>query len=222
MGHDRLHRAVAQREDPADDLLFDLLHLAVLGAFLDDRFDLLFSHLALPGFVESDHAHNAVRAARQQPNERASDAGEKVHRPGDQLRHFFRCGHADPLGDQFTDDERQVGDHHDDQRLGDDYTVRLQRSDFGDYGCEPLGQYVARVKTGEDTHQRNADLDRRQEYVGAVGQFQGGSGSFAPFLRIGLQPRLTGRYQCDFGHGKDSVEQDQAEYDYNFHKRVKN
>lgn len=39
VGHDRLHGAVAQREDAAHDLLFDRLHLAVLGAFLDDRTD---------------------------------------------------------------------------------------------------------------------------------------------------------------------------------------
>ena len=60
--------------------------------------------------------------------------------------------------------------------------VRLQRSGFGDYGCEPLGQYVARVKTGEDTHQRNADLIVARNMSGLLASFRGGSGSFAPFF----------------------------------------
>ena len=84
VGHDRLHRAVAQREDPADDLLFDLLHLAVLGPLLDDRADLRFGDLRL-GLAQSEQAGHACRALGEQPDERRGRGREQPHRAGHDL-----------------------------------------------------------------------------------------------------------------------------------------
>lgn len=69
VGHDRLHAAVTQREDTADDLLLDSLHSSVLGAFLHDRLDLGLRYGTV-GIAQPEQTGNALDALRKEPYER--------------------------------------------------------------------------------------------------------------------------------------------------------
>ena len=208
MGHDRLHRAVAQREDPADDLLFDLLHLAVLGPLLDDRADFRLGDLRF-GLAQSEQAGHACRALGEQPDERRGRGREQPHRAGHDLGHAFGGVHADPFGNQLAEDEREVGDDDDDGEL-------RREGGRGDRNTQPrqlrarlAGQRVARVDTREDADQRDADLDGREEPVRVPGEFERLPRRRAALPGLHFEVRTARRDEGDFRHGEQAVQQDQ-------------
>ena len=216
VGHDRLHGAVAQREDAAHDLLFDRLHLAVLGAFLDDRTDFRLGDLAL-GPLQAQQAGDARRASGEQPHEGRRRDRKQPHR----LRNDF-CGplggvHADAFGNQFAEDDREVGDRDDDRDLRRDGRRAQRNAQPGQLSAEFRRQRVAGVNTRENADQGDADLYGREEPVGVFGQFQGLAGACAALPGLHLQIRAAGRYERDLRHGEQPVEQDQQQNDENFH-----
>ena len=216
VGHDRLHRAVAQREDAAHDLLLDRLHLTVLGSFLDDRADFRLGDLAL-GLVQPQQACDARRAFGEQPHEGRRHERKRPHGACHDLRGPFGGVHADAFGDQFAEDDREVGDRDDDRDLRRDGRRAQRNAQPGQLSAEFRRQRVAGVDTRENADQGDADLYGREEPVGVFGQFQGLTGACAALPGLHLQIRAAGRNECDLRHGEQPVEQDQQQNDENFH-----
>ena len=145
VGHDRLDGTVSEREDAADDLLFDLLNRPVFGSLLDDGSDFGFGDLA-SGLPESQDSGNGSGAFGEEPDEGRGDCGAF-------------CGvHADAFGDEFAEDDGQVGDDDDDGDLCDDGCRPDGYSEGGEAGSEPGGEGISGVDTGKDSDQGDSDL----------------------------------------------------------------
>ena len=132
-----------------------------------------------------------------------------------QLGDLFRRVHADAFGNQFAEDDREVGDRDDDSDLRRDGRRAQRNAQSGQLSAEFRRQRVAGVNTRENADQGDADLYGREEPVGVFGQFQGLAGACAALPGLHLQIRAAGRYERDLRHGEQPVEQDQQEdYEY--------
>ena len=217
VGHDRSDVAIAQVEHAFDDVLLDLFDLAFGGAFLNDRLDLFLGYPVSVDRIDTQYAKHAGRAFRQQPDERQRDLRQQAHRPRHDLGYAFRGAHADSLGNQLAQNQRQISDRDYDDYLSDRHRMRLERWNSREHFPEALGQHVARVDTRQDTDQRDSDLNRGEKNVRIAREFQRGLGGPASALGVGFEPRLAGRDHRDFRHRQDSVEQNQPDDDENFH-----
>ena len=133
------------------------------------------------------------------------------------FRYFFRHGHADAFRDELPEDERQVGDGDDDNRFGDAVSVWGQHLRACDDDREVGGESFARIETGQNADERDADLYGGQEPVRFAGECEGCAGGLAAAAGFRLQPRPARRYQCYLGHRKDAVQNNQQQDDNDFH-----
>ena len=117
------------------DLLFDRLHLAVLGAFLDDRTDFRLGDLAL-GPLQAQQAGDARRASGEQPHEGRRRDRKQPHRPRDDFCGPLGGVHADAFGNQFAEDDREVGDRDDDSDLRRDGRRAQRNAQSGQLSAE--------------------------------------------------------------------------------------
>ena len=114
--HQPAYRAVAEPQYARDHAVFSALKHACALCFSNERLDLFLAYRALPVCLLSEHPEHRLRGHIQQPHSRCRDPRER--------RHQRRYGAGDGLGipqrkilrDQFTYDERQVGNgrEHDD------------------------------------------------------------------------------------------------------------
>ena len=188
--HDRTHLAVAEREYAADDLLFDDLHLSVFGSLLNDRLDLLLGDLALR-IPYSEQAGDKLDAARKQPYEGRRHLGEHLHRPCDEYGDLFGAFHADALGHQLAEDDREVGYGDDDKYLGDRNGRAERHAQRCEHRAEAAGQRFARIDTRQDADQGDAYLNRGKESVRVLSQLEGFGGRLVALLGACRQVRAA-------------------------------
>ena len=213
--HHRVDRAVAERKDASYDLLFDHAHFAVVDALLDDRTDLLLRYLVVRLF-EAQQSGDRRGAARKQPYERRGRHRECTHRPRDGAGDLLGRVHADTLGNEFAEDERQVGDDDDDRHLGRDRRRAQGNTQQSEFTAEFRSQRIAGVDTREDADERDADLDGREELVGILDDPERALRAGVSLPGTQFEVGTAGRDQCDFRHGEDAVEQDQQDDDDDF------
>ena len=117
--------------------------------------------------------------------------------------------HGQPLGHQFADDERKVGnDQYDEAQTGfwwyaprPGNALRVLR--------QPLRHAAAGEGAGQDADECDADLHRGEQSIGRLRQLQRDFSAGVAFLDPVLQPRLARRDHRHFRHGKHAVRQDQ-------------
>ena len=211
--HDRADRPVGQPQHAIDHVPLGGLEDAGVGPLLDHRLDFLLGdrRLAVTGKTE-DPQHRLARDA-QQPHRRCSHPGQQRHRRCHPHRHRFGIGQGDPLGHEFAQDQREVGD---------DDNHRQERQGFGEAGnrwkrCQPAGQGLRQRRaaegTGENADQGDADLHGGEEAAGIVGKPQRSRRAVAALLDELLQPGPPRGHECQFGHREEAVEQDQQDND---------
>ena len=159
-------------------MLFDLLDFAVFGPLLDDGADFGLGDLAF-GLLNSQQAGHGGGAFCEEPDEGRSDCGEESHGSGDDLCGAFGGIHADPFGNEFSEDDGQIGDDDDDGDLGDDGCGPDGDAECGELRTELGGEGIAGVDTGKDSDQGDSDLDGGEESVGVFREFECFSGTFA-------------------------------------------
>ena len=118
VSHDGAEIPIPEVKYPFHDVLLHLLNLPFGGTFLDDCFDLFFRDLVLPGLVQPQQFHHARRAGGEQPHERGGHAGKHVHGGGNKFCHSLGSHHADSFGDEFPENQREVGHDDHDKRFG--------------------------------------------------------------------------------------------------------
>ena len=159
-------------------------------------------------------AHQPVGVDRQEPHEGFGQSGKEEHGRRTQLGHGVGQVYSHAFGEEFAQLALQVGGGNQDERFGSN-RGRFGRQSNTD---EPLGEIVAhlssRVDTGEDAHNGDANLCRRQEFVGIVNQVKRHLGRAASFLHGHLKAALAGRDQGYLREGEEGIEEDQnADYD---------
>ena len=214
--HDGVNVPVAEAEDALHDVVLDGLDLARVHAFADDGLNLLLRHFVFALFEPYCFGHQC-RALGKQPYQRRGHKRQRLHGPCHGFRYFFRHGHADAFWDELPEDERQVGDGDDDNRFGDAVSVWGQHLRACDDDREVGGESFARIETGQNADERDADLYGGQEPVRFAGECEGCAGGLAAAAGFRLQPRPARRYQCYLGHRKDAVQNNQQQDDNDFH-----
>lgn len=184
VGHDRLHAAVTQREDTADDLLLDSLHSSVLGAFLHDRLDLGLRYGTV-GIAQPEQTGNALDALRKEPYERGGDDRQHLHRAGHEFGDRLGGRHTDTLGNQLSEHDSQIGHHDHDERLR--YGSRIGNSPADEDFPQVVGDGRPRINTGQNTDQSNTDLDGRKKFVGIFRQLEGLASPLLPCLACAVR-----------------------------------
>ena len=147
----------------------------------------------------------------EQPDDGSTD-------PGDQ-RHERRDGTGDPLGvlqrqvlgHEFAHHDGEIGDGTDHEAVAERFGGALGHA----LGEQDLGEAVAERRAGEgagqDADKGDADLDRRQEPSGILGQPEGGGSARASAVGHRLQAGLAGRDDGQFGQREETVQADQKD-----------
>ena len=129
----------------------------------------------------------------QHPDQRGCDKRDDPHHRCDPHGDLFGRAQGDLLGDQFADDQGQIGDRHNNrtntQRLrhtrgkpGVDQRRRQTRPQRGTREC-----------TCKDTDQRDTDLNTGQKPARILCQPDRGGRTLAAFIHEQAQPRRSGR-----------------------------
>ena len=179
--------------------------------------DFFFGHARPPGFALPHQTQQDGGRTRQQSDKGAGNDCQQIHRPGHQSGNPLRVDLADPLRHQFANHDRYIGDDQNDKNRCADLATPL---------LDPERLQPDRQGPGEgsfaDDAAKNGDrgdsyLYRRQEAIGIIAQLDCHSGrAVSIFGQLG-QTSPAGSNQGNFGHGKNTIEQNQGKkYEY-FH-----
>ena len=211
--HDRPHRAVREPQHALDHLLLVAVEDAGTRAFGDQHPHLLLGHRLGRLELAAEQAQDEPARRLEQPDCRRAGARDEVdgrrHPRGDALGR----AQGEVLGDELADDEREVGDGGDHQRVGDLGAERREAGDARERVIERLGQPGAAEGARDDADQGDADLHRREHAAGIARERQRQARAAAALARQPLQPGRPRRDHGDLGHGEEAVQQHQRQND---------
>ena len=177
------------------------------GVLGDDPPHLLGAHLLGQGVgVPTDQPHDEVGGVGEEPDHGPGDRGHDRQGPGGEQAPALGVLHGQSLRDQLAEDEGHIGqdqgDHHDRHgagRVAEEAQRLLQRH----------GQGHRRGGRGQEAREGDADLDRRQELVGASGQVGQRPAPSAARLLEAADLALPERHQSQLGPGECGVDRHQ-------------
>ncbi|MNK88333.1 hypothetical protein D3C87_1082930 [compost metagenome] len=209
--HQRGQLAIIEPEHVAHHRVLVTLDDTGLRAFHKQRVDLFFGHGRAAIRLDAEQPQHQARGAAQQLDERRGCRGKERDRACHRARDGLRRQLAEPLGHQFAQDNREIGQsgHHDGR--GGIAGRRLRQAQ----ACEPFAE--RRRQRGFPDHAvqhadgGNADLDGGQEPRGVLSELDGLYRATVAVFNLPLQPGLAGRDERDFGHGEQAVKQNERQ-----------
>ena len=163
--------------------------------------------MAIVGALDAQQACEAVGAGSGEPHGRAGDLLENRKRPHNLLGHALGVGKANALGYKLANNNR-------DKRYndGDEHRCKTPR-DSGERSdakpAEPVCQRVRKTRRGNSrrrkTHERDSNLNGRQEFIGIGGELCGLGSTTVALLRLVLEHRTFCRGQRHLGHREEAV-----------------
>ena len=156
--HQGVGGLVAHVEDAIYHGLLGFLEGAVLGALLDEVFDLVLGDGVLDVRVDAEQQENAARRAGQEADEGAREAREPCDNAMVLHEHVFRilCGLF--LRQEFAEEQGDVRHDDDADEHGNRRGMRQERDEAG----EKRRDEGTGADAHEDAGQRDADLDERE------------------------------------------------------------
>lgn len=156
--HQGVGGLVAHVEDAVDHGLLGFLEGAVLGALLDEVFDLVLGDGVLDVRVDAEQQEDAARRAGQEADEGAREARKPCDDAMVLHEHVLRvlCGLL--LRQEFAEEQGDV--RHDDD--AEEHGNRRGMRQEGDEAGEVRRDEGAGADAHEDAGQRDADLDERE------------------------------------------------------------
>ena len=219
-GHDGADGLVGQAEETLDHVALLGFEHAVLGALGEDGLELLFGDALALLVAEAEEAEDGVRGAAEDPDDRGADAGHLLEPGGDEDGDAFGVAEGGAFGDEFADDEGEVGRRDDDGGEGQGGGEGGQ----GGEGVQPvlkvLGDAGAAEDAGQDADEGDADLDGGEEALGVVGKGEGDGGAADA---LALEDGEAGAAEGDEGelaHREDAVDEDQQQDDDDLEAQV--
>ena len=118
--HHLFHRDVRKFEDAVKHLFFGGLEDAMLPSFLDEHLHLLLCHVGPFGeCLSAKGTEDNGGAESQDLDKDGGDLRKGVDGPRGQKAEGFWMHQGNGFWDEFTEDERKVGDHHHNNADGD-------------------------------------------------------------------------------------------------------
>ncbi len=217
--HQRAEQAFVEAEDVAHHLVFLALDHASLGAFFQQGADFLFGEDRGGLLAFAHHPQQAVGGQRQQHDEGAGQPRQQADRARYRTCDALRMELRQALGNQFADDDRDIGDDDHHQCGGADEAdvlVQPQRLQPDDQRC---GESGLADDAAEDADRGDADLHRRQVARRRVAEFDGDRRGLVAFVGQASQPRAACSREGELGHREQPVEHDQEKKEEDFHGR---
>ena len=196
--HHLAHRAVGEPHHAGNDRTFMLLDHAGLACLGDDQVQFFRRYVILGLALQAHQLEQQGTRRIEQPAERRGAPGEPVHRWGHEYGDRLGRTQGDLLGHQFTDDQREIGGDADDQRKADRAGRFLRKTKPAQPRRDGRTQAGARISTCQNTDQRDADLNRGQEFARVGGKNDRRARAALAGARHRLQPRLPGRDDRQF------------------------
>ena len=109
------HQSIVEVQHVTDHLLFATFEDALLGGLFEEQANLLGSDGGLLRPPHAKQSQNAVRGGAEQDDNRAADAGEELHRGGNQACDSFRGRKSQPLRDELPENQGHVREHQNDE-----------------------------------------------------------------------------------------------------------
>jgi hypothetical protein len=208
-------RPITEAEHGDGELLLRLVDDSGLGALLQQEADLLVGDLVAGWRTGAQEPEYRLGGNAEHRHHRRREPREQAHGLRYPARHSLGVLQREPLRDELSDDERQVGD------------CEHYRGDAGGLGGPaaqpfalqpvPDGRAAWRHKgAGEDADGGDADLDRGEEAVRLPGQLQSGRRPCIALVGELLQPQLPCGDKRQLRHGEQPVQQDERDEDDDF------
>lgn len=156
--HQGVGRLVAHVEDAVDHGLLGFLEGTVLGALLDEVFDLVLGDGVLDVRVDAEQQEDAIGRAGQEADEGAREAGELCDDAMVLHEHVLRILRGLLLRKEFAEEQGDVRHDDDADEHGNRRGMRQERDEAG----EVRRDEGAGADAHEDAGQRDADLDERE------------------------------------------------------------
>ena len=190
--HQRSDAHVIQAQCACHDVMLGLLEHAGVCAFLQHPGDFFFGDRIVLGFVQAQQPQEEFGGDRQHLDKGSHDAGQQLHRRGNQRRHGFRVLHCDTFRNQFAQDDGRERNAENDNAERNLACVFGQHGDRCNRGRESLNEGSFAEGAVENADQGNADLHCRQKAAGAIGEMERGTCAPAAILGELLQPHPLG------------------------------
>ena len=176
VGHDVEGGVVVELEDVVDHLAFGLgdgtLFFTEIGHHADVLLgDAVFLRIGINA-AETKHA---VGGNRQQPDQRFHHGGKAQNHAADHLGHRVGLLHGDALGNEFAENQREIGEDDGNQDHTDGIEDVLIHVAEGVrlHQCfdHRAGEIIRRESRSQKAGKRYGDLDGGEEFCGLLGQF---------------------------------------------------
>jgi hypothetical protein len=195
-----------------------LLDHACVHALFQAVGDFLFGHAARLRGVDPQQLEHALGRRGQQLHEGSRHPSQPGHRLRQQARHSFRIELADPLGYQFSEDDRYIGDQRHDDSGGCVSRGTLAQAQ----ALQPVREPIAERGFADDSieHADGGDtyLHGGQEPGGLFHQLEGGHRARVSAFRQQGKPGLSAGGQRQFRHGEHAVQQREQRNQQDFHR----
>ncbi len=149
---------VAQMKNPFNDFLFGFFNSSLFGSFIDDRLDLIFRYIAFGGRFDGKQHEKKIAQPVQQGNDGITDARQYASWGGPPFGNAFRLEQADPLRDQFAEQDGKKSNNDYDQSGGNIGCIMMQARNFFNIRLQVIAEFFSRIITRQDGDQGNADL----------------------------------------------------------------
>ena len=170
--------------------------------------------------MQAEQAQHGVRRAAEHPDDRGAEAGHALDPGGDEDGDALRVAQRGLLGDEFADDEGEIGGQHDDDDEGERAGERREHGDGVQPVFKMLGDARAAEHAGQHADEGDADLHRGEEALRVLGQGQRDGGAADALALEHGQSRPAEGDECQLAHREDAVDQDQQQDDDDFQAQI--
>ncbi len=190
----------------------------MFGTLGDEHFDLLLGDGRFVVRFAGEEEQDGAGGKSEDGDDRRAEPGEGAHGLGYKGGDRFGIGEGDVLGNEFAEDQREIGDGEDDDGDGDGFTVLVEDRDGIQVGTELLRQRGSAESPGEGADHGDADLNRGEKVVWIFGECKGHRRAFAAIAGALAEPGFARRDDGHLRHGKEAVGQNQEKEERDFER----
>ncbi len=206
--HHFAHRALRQPHSAGQDLMLLCLDHARIGRIGKDHLQFFGCHRRLSARPYAEKANQQAGGCVENPHQRRGNPGKQRHRPRHNQRNRHGCAQCQLLGHQLSDNQTEIGCKRNHQRKTGIIGKFIRNAQTRQPLAHRSAQTRARIGTGDNTDQRNANLDGGEEFARIGRQSHRSACCPAAFFLGSLQARCARRHNRKLRHGKDAIEHD--------------
>ena len=208
--HDLAQLTVARSEHVVDELALLDAQVFVRG---NEIAQLLAADLLLRGRrIDSEQANGRIGRPGERDDEWTEHLRHDVDRRGDEQGNLLDPLEGDPLRDELTEDEREIGDHHCHEDEGDGLGGALAQAPADEHRLKARRDSRCPETGRDEPGEGDADLTRGKEPVG-VGCELGQPAAATALLAEPLHLALAQGDERELGRREEPAEEDEEQDD---------